>query len=110
MLGVRVDGQRRAAQDIEASHFVEAHDVVGVRVGEEDRVDASDAVPQGLRAQVRRRVHEHAGAVVALEVDRRPGRLSRGSVEWQTAQSQPIMGTPCDVPVPRKCTRTKVEC
>ena len=31
-------------------------------------------------------------------------RLSRGSVEEQTAQSQPIIGTPCDVPVPRKMT------
>jgi len=35
-------------------------------------------------------------------------RLSRGSVDPQTAQRQPIMGTPCDVPVPRKVIRTKV--
>src|SRR6185295_11112562 len=27
-----------------------------------------------------------------------------GSVDVQTAQSQPIIGTPCDVPVPRKMT------
>src|SRR5688572_18888241 len=27
-------------------------------------------------------------------------RRSRGSVERQTAHSQPIIGTPCDVPVP----------
>ena len=32
-------------------------------------------------------------------------RLSRGSVERQTAQSQPIWGTPNDVPVPRKVSR-----
>ncbi len=28
-------------------------------------------------------------------------RLSRGSAEGQTAQSQPTIGTPCEVPVPR---------
>ncbi len=29
-------------------------------------------------------------------------RASRGSSEWHTAQSHAIMGTPCEVPVPRK--------
>jgi len=29
-------------------------------------------------------------------------RLSRGSVDRQTAQSHPIIGTPADVPLPRK--------
>src|SRR4051794_7973846 len=33
-------------------------------------------------------------------------RLSRGSTEWHTAQSQPIAGTPCDVPLPRMVTRS----
>jgi hypothetical protein len=32
-------------------------------------------------------------------------RLLRGSVEVQTAHSQPIMGTPVDVPVPRNTSR-----
>jgi hypothetical protein len=31
-------------------------------------------------------------------------RASRGSVEVHTAQSQAIMGTPWEVPVPRKIT------
>jgi hypothetical protein len=33
-------------------------------------------------------------------------RLSLKSIEEQTSQEQPITGTPCDVPVPRKviCT------
>src|SRR4029077_13959300 len=31
-------------------------------------------------------------------------RRSRGSVERQTLQSQPIDGTPCDVPLPRTVT------
>src|SRR5215218_5176677 len=32
-------------------------------------------------------------------------RLSRGSVERQTSQVHPIIGTPADVPVPRNVTR-----
>jgi hypothetical protein len=32
-------------------------------------------------------------------------RLSRGSADRQTAQSQPIWGTPKDVPVPRNVSR-----
>ena len=31
-------------------------------------------------------------------------RRSRGSVERHTAQSQPIAGTPCDVPLPSTVT------
>lgn len=34
-------------------------------------------------------------------------RESRGSVDRQTTQSHPIIGTPCDVPVPRNSTRTE---
>jgi len=30
--------------------------------------------------------------------------LLRGSAEVQTAQEQPIIGTPCDVPLPRTIT------
>ncbi len=36
-------------------------------------------------------------------------RLSRGSVDRQTAQVQPIIGTPIDVPVPRNVTSTGLE-
>ena len=34
-------------------------------------------------------------------------RLSRGSVDRQTSHVHPIIGTPCEVPVPRNviCTR-----
>jgi hypothetical protein len=31
--------------------------------------------------------------------------VSRGSVERQTSQAQPIIGTPEDVPLPRNVTR-----
>jgi hypothetical protein len=33
-------------------------------------------------------------------------RLSRGSAEWHTSHGQAIMGTPCDVPVPKKVSFT----
>src|SRR5438445_10048545 len=36
---------------------------------------------------------------ISMRIDGRV-RRSRGSVERHTAQSQPIIGTPCDVPVP----------
>src|SRR5215203_3653182 len=35
-------------------------------------------------------------------------RLSRGSGDVQTGQSQPMIGTPFEVPVPRKVKRTIV--
>ena len=37
---------------VEAANVVEAEDVVGVAVGEENGVDAPDAVREGLDAQV----------------------------------------------------------
>ncbi len=82
-----------------------------MRVRVENRVDAPEVVPQRLRPQVRRRVHEHAAARrrSSSAMDGRD-RASRGSVDRHTPQSQPIIGTPCDVPVPRKRTRTDVEC
>jgi hypothetical protein len=36
----------------------------------------------------------------AMKIDGR-SRVSRGSSERQVLHSQPIIGTPCDVPVPR---------
>ena len=41
-----------------------------------------------------------------MKIDGR-SRVSRGSEERQVAQSQPIIGTPCEVPVPRKVMRTR---
>ncbi len=40
---------------------------------------------------------------VSTKMDERV-RLSRGSVDWQTAHLQPIIGTPCDVPEPSTVT------
>src|SRR3569833_152823 len=36
-------------------------------------------------------------------------RLSCGSVEWHTAQSQPIVGTPIDVPLPSTVSLAFIE-
>src|SRR3984893_6717935 len=44
-----------------------------------------------------------AGASIWIRIDGRV-RRSRGSGERQTSQSQPIIGTPCEVPVPSSVT------
>src|SRR5438445_4911104 len=44
-----------------------------------------------------------AGAAIWIRIDGRV-RRARGSRERQTSQSQPIIGTPCDVPVPSSVT------
>ena len=104
---------------IEAPHLVDAEDVVRVRVREEDRVHAADVVRQRLRAQIGGRVDEdvadRAGDGAGIAPTRRrhqsrcriDGRVrrSRGSVDRHTAQSQPMAGTPLDVPVPSIVTR-----
>ena len=112
----RVAADRRLLHLVEAPHLVEAEHVIGVAVGEEDRVDAADVVGQRLRAQVgggvdqdrahraRRTAIGGAPTCSSIRIDGRV-RRSRGSVERQTAQSQPIAGTPCEVPVPRTVTR-----
>ena len=56
---------------IESPHVVKAEDVIGVTVGEHDRVDAGDAMFQGLRAQVGARVDQHARTGVAADEHRR---------------------------------------
>src|SRR5580692_2618824 len=44
-----------------------------------------------------------AAPATCIRIDGRI-RRSRGSREWQTSQSQPMAGTPWDVPVPRRVT------
>jgi hypothetical protein len=36
-------------------------------------------------------------------------RRSRGSADRHTAQAQPIIGTPCDVPLPNTVTRAFIQ-
>ena len=59
-----------------------------------------DLLAQELDPHLGRRVDQQ---VAAGKANRTLGRVRwfRGSVEVQTEQSQPIMGTPVEVPVPR---------
>ena len=90
------------------SGVVEPEQVVGMSVRERDRMDqphrsrarAGSASRASCRsADCRRETTAKRWAVCVR---------FRGSVEVQTEQSQPIMGTPLDVPVPRKISRRPV--
>ncbi len=54
-----VDGNARTLPEIEGAHIVQAHDVVGMRVREQDGIHAVDPGAQRLRAQIRRDVDQH---------------------------------------------------
>ena len=115
-------GNRVLLHLVEPPHIVEAEHVVGVGVREQDRVDAADVVRERLRAQVGRRVDENrsgrARRPKARPAASRPSSIEdRGRVplvarigRTADAQSQPIAGTPCDVPLPRTVmTRSRFE-
>ena len=61
----RVDRDAALLPEIERPHIVQAHDVVGVRVGEDHGVQAVDAGAQSLRAEIGRGVDQHVAALVA---------------------------------------------
>ena len=65
---VRVQRHRAAGHVIESPDLVEPHDVIGMRVRDEERVHPANVVRERLRSQVGRRVHEHARVVVELDV------------------------------------------
>ena len=58
-----VDFERGVHGGVEAAQVVEAEDVVGVGVGDEDRVEATEFRPQGLVAQVGGGVDENLAAL-----------------------------------------------
>ena len=89
----------------EWAEVVEAQDVVGVGVGVEDGVDVANFFAEGLGAEVGAGVDEDGAVRIGGGwrggSDGRAGLL--GSVtEVQTGQSQPSVGTPMEVPLPRK--------
>src|SRR5215467_2788081 len=75
---------RRTSQ---ASAWLRRSVDVSTRIDRTDRTN-SDPVPSSTSMRIEGRV-----------------RRSRGSVDVHTAQSQPIEGTPLDVPLPRTVTR-----
>ena len=98
---------RRGIVEAEGAEVVHAEDVVGVAVGVEDGVDAADVLADGLGVEVGAGVDDDVAAVRSeMRTEGRVRRL-RGSpramtAERQTAQSQPSVGTPIEVPLPRK--------
>src|SRR3984885_15365912 len=69
-----VDRNHTALPVVERPHVVQAHNVVGVRVREQNRVHARDPRAQGLIAKVWRGVDQHA-VITILDVNRRPKAL-----------------------------------
>ena len=69
---VGVDGKVAFGVKAEGAEVVEAHNVVGVTVGVEDGVDATDVFADGLGVEVRACVDEDGVAVVG-EADGGPG-------------------------------------
>ncbi len=63
-VGGSVDGDAGALEDVEGADVVEAEDVIGVGVGEEDGVDAADVVAEDLGAEVGGGVDEDVAAFV----------------------------------------------
>ena len=70
-VGRGVDGNLALLAEVEGTHVVEAHDVVGMRVSEDHRVEAVDTGAQRLRAEIGRGVDQDVVAVVA-DQNRRP--------------------------------------
>ena len=98
----------------ERAQIVHAQNVVGVGVGIKHRVHARQAGAQGLLAEVRAGVDDHHplrsavfGPFQRTSTEGR-SRRSCGSAEVHTAQAQPSVGTPIEVPVPRNVSRPSI--
>ena len=76
---IAVARHRALLHVVEAPHVVQAQDVIGVAVSEDDGVDSPNAVRQRLFAQVRPGVHEHGRSVVERDEDRRAAAGDRAS-------------------------------
>jgi len=77
--------------------------VIRVAVRENEEVEFLDFLAQALQTKFRRRVHLHVQPV-HHDVNRNARAPVARSLEAQTAHSHAIIGTPCEVPVPRKMT------
>ena len=82
------------------AQIVQTQDVIGVGVREHDSIDIADAL---RRACMRKSGPVSMSTRWPSHVTVAEGRIrrSRGSVEVQTRQSHPSVGTPIEVPLPR---------
>src|SRR3954465_3508484 len=72
---VRIDGQRLATSQIaKPAAIVQAHDVVGMRMGEDNRIQPANVLPQHLEPKLRGGVHDEA-RLRAFDVDGRAGAM-----------------------------------
>ncbi len=80
--------------EIKWAQVVQTHDVVRMRVGIEDRIDAMQMRAQGLRTEVRWRIDEHATAIETERDGRtqpliaRIGRGARPDTRSRPAESR----------------------
>ena len=95
---VAVAGNRGPLHRVEPAHVVESHDVIGVAVGEQDRVHAIEIVGEGLSTEIRGRIDEHAHPVGQFEQDRRPApaiaRVRRAAGAAAAADHRHAVGRP----------------
>src|SRR5450432_1308997 len=87
------DRNLRAPAEVERPHVVQAHDVVGMRMGEEDRVQTFHARTQRLGPEIRRGIDQDIVAVVT-DQDRGPQPLVPGIVGRADGAMTPDGGHP----------------
>src|SRR5947209_12580079 len=87
-----------ALAEIEGADVIEAHQVIGMRVGEEDEVEARDRIAQQLGAKVGRGVDEEEAAV-GFDLHRLPqplvARIVRGADAAGAAHNRDAGGGAC---------------
>src|SRR3712207_8772188 len=67
----------RAEGAVQGAHLVKPHDVVGMRVGQQHRVDPADAAGEELGAQIRPGIDQDPGAPRGLHEDARDRKSTR---------------------------------
>ena len=87
---VAVAGHRFAGSECEAAHVVEAVEMIGVGVSEQDRVEMADVLAQNLGAQIGRRVDEHG--FVTWRVRLNGGNTHRLDLRYKVAKRKNVDG------------------
>ena len=68
---VRPQVQRAAFHMIEPPHIIQPHDVIRVRMGNDNRINPINPIRHALQPQLRRRIDQHANVTIR-DNDRRP--------------------------------------